>query len=146
MVDSHKKELEERESRIGALQGALEREAIEGAIVRELGRLGATEEGLDLLPDKLRANVRLVEEDGEFSVRVVDGNSVRVDSEGKPISVANYIEEARNKYPSAFNATGGSGGGLKPGPNGSGGTITPEQAEKMTPSEFAAARKKGLIR
>lgn len=147
MAAKHAEELKGREGRISALQTALEREAIEGAIVRELGGAGATEEGLDLLPEKLRRNVRLVEEeDGTFAVRVVDGDTVQVDAEGKPKTVRSLIEEAKTKYPSAFTASGGSGGGFRPGANGSGpGAITVEQAEKMSPREYAEARRKGLL-
>lgn len=146
LTTKHGEELGARDEAIKSLRSALENEKIGASLVRELGAAGITEEGLDLLPERLSKFVRLVEEGGKYSTSVVDADGdARLGEGGKPISLKELVAEAKEKYPSAFSASSGSGGGYRPGGGGGEGKLTPEQAGKLTPREYAEAREKRLI-
>jgi hypothetical protein len=118
--DQHAKELADRESQASALRKALDRNLVdrEAALVCNELKGNAT-----LLMPHIRSLTKVVEEDGEFSVRVVDAaGDPRVNGEGQPLSIKELVSEMRSQdtYAGAFAGSGSSGGGTPPDGAGAG--------------------------
>jgi hypothetical protein len=107
------------------------RNALEGVmrdqqLTKELVGLGATEEGLDLLPLRLGTNIKVIEDDGQFKTVILgpDGTTPQVNAEGQPTTIAELAKQAREKYPALFKSSGASGSSASQNATSSGGAGT----------------------
>lgn len=136
MNEKHQTELKSREDKIAAMQSTLERHLIDATATAAI----AAEKGVpDLLLPHVQRHVRVVDEDGEFAVRVVDAKGdPRVDAKGEPLTIADLVKEmkASEIFGRAFEASGNTGSGKQPG-SGSGGTGTAKPRGKMSLEEKA---------
>lgn len=128
-----------------------ERSAIIGnSVMTALSKAGATEEGIDLLPDRLANRIKFETEDGVRVVKIMaaDGETPMAGS-GKS-GLATYddlVKEAISKWPSLFKSSGAGGGG-KPPNSGAGGagskTMTLADFSALPAKERAAKMAQGL--
>lgn len=136
MNEKHQSEIKAREDKIAAMRSALERHLVDAAATAAI----ASEKGVpDLLLPHVQRHVRVVEEDGEFAVKVVDAKGdPRVDGKGEPLTIADLVKEmkASEIFGRAFEASGNTGSGKQPG-SGSGGTGTVKPRGKMSLEEKA---------
>lgn len=136
MNEKHQAELKSRDDKLKAMQSTLERHLIDATATAAI----AAEKGVpDLLLPHVQRHVRVVDEDGEFVVRVVDAKGdPRVDAKGEPLTIADLVKEmkASEIFGRAFEASGNTGSGKQPG-SGSGGTGTAKPRGKMSLEEKA---------
>lgn len=91
-----------------------------------------------LLLPHVKASVRVVEEGGEYSVRVVDpSGNPRVNAQGEYLSIKDLVSEMRQSdiFGRAFEATGTTGSGTPS--NKGGGSDKAKKAAEMTSAEKA---------
>lgn len=132
MNKAHQTELGKKDERIGVLTKSLERRLVDADATAAI----AAAKGVPaLLLPHVRAAVKVIEEDGEFVVRVVDqSGNPRVNGKGEFLSISDLVGEMRQSevYGRAFEPSGVSGGGAtggKPGP------ITGKDIFKLPPRE-----------
>lgn len=130
---------------------ASERSAIIGtSLMTALSKAGATEEGIDLMPDRLASRVKFETEGGARVVKIMaaDGETPMAGS-GKDglATFDDLVKEAITKWPSLFKASGAGGGGKPPG-SGAGGagnrTMSKAEFEKLPAKDRAARMAAGL--
>lgn len=115
------------------LQAALasERKAVVSTqLTAALSRAGVTEEGLELLPDRLAGRIKYELRDGERVIEIVGS-----DGETPLGSFDDLVREVATKYPSLFKGEGKSGGGMRPN-SGAGGSG--KKRSEMSERERAA--------
>lgn len=119
---------------------ASERGAIVGErIMGALGKEGATEEGLDLIPDRLVSRIHFDTKDGKRVLKIMqaDGETPMAGTGAEGVAtIDDLVNEAKQKWPSLFKGTGTSGSGTPPNNNGGGSTSTPAGV----PKSFAEAK------
>jgi hypothetical protein len=112
LVEKHGTEIKTRDERIGGLTSALERQLIDAEAT--LAITEAKGAPVLLLPH-LRSQIKVVEENGEFVAKVVDGTgNPRIgDSAGKPMTITQLVEEmkASDQFARAFDASSAGGSG-----------------------------------
>ena len=141
--DKWSKERADLEAELNAAR-ASERSAVIGnSLMSALTRAGATQEGVDLLPDRLAARIRYETENGVRVVRIMsaDGETPMAGSEKDgTASFDDLVKEAISKWPSLFKGTGSAGGGKPPGSAGGAGKRSISFAEfvALSPKEQAA--------
>jgi DNA-binding transcriptional MerR regulator len=109
--EAHAAELAKREERNGLLTKQLERHLVDAAATAALAAASGSSE---LLLPHVKARTKVVEENGEFVVRVVDASgNPRVDGKGEFLSIKDLVSEMRQSevFLPAFKASGTSGGG-----------------------------------
>jgi hypothetical protein len=109
--EAHAAELAKRDERSGLLTKQLERHLVDAAATAALAAAGGSSE---LLLPHVKSRTKVIEENGEFVVRVVDASgNPRVDGKGDFLSIKDLVREMRESdvYAPAFKATGTSGGG-----------------------------------
>lgn len=115
--DKWEKSRSELEAELNAAR-ASEREAIiTNSLMSSLSKNGVTEEGIDLLPDRLAARIQFKLQDGRRVITVTqpDGQTPMIG--GGPNGEATYddlVKEAMSKWPSLFKGSGVSGSGATP--------------------------------
>ncbi|MCP4900887.1 MAG: hypothetical protein GY906_28300 [bacterium] len=113
LAATHSKELESATKRADALQGQLYNHLVTSTARTALAEAGAIDS--DLALPFLQKQVKVVEEDGKFSVHVVDGTGDPRYSgvTGQPMSVNELVAEMKGeeKYGPLFKSDKGSGGG-----------------------------------
>jgi DNA-binding transcriptional MerR regulator len=130
---------------------ASERSAIIGtSLMAALTKAGATEEGIDLMPDRLAARVKFETEDGARVVKIMaaDGETPMAGSGKSGLATFDdLVKEALTKWPSLFKASGAGGGGKLPG-SGAGGagnrSMSKAEFEALPAKERAARMASGL--
>jgi hypothetical protein len=118
------------------LRTSMERNLVDAAAAQELAK--HSDSPKMLLPH-IRAQMKVVEQDGEFYARVVDGNgNVRIGTgQGSaPMSLSELIEEMKQdkEFAPAFRGSGSSGSGAgrsNAGGGGAGKTIGADSADFM---------------
>lgn len=128
--DKWAKDKAELEAELNAAR-ASERGAIIGnSVMGALTKEGATEEGVDLLPDRLSNRIKFETRDGKRVLKIMqaDGETPMAGSgaEGSA-TIDDLVKEAKQKWPSLFKGAGSSGGGT---PHGSGGGGNPQIKSK----------------
>ena len=108
------------------LRGSMEKYLVDSAAATELAR--HSDSPKMLLPH-IRAQMKVVEHEGEFYARVIDANgNVRIGAgQGStPMSLTELIEEMKQdkEFAPAFRGTGSSGGGASKSNAGGGGSKT----------------------
>jgi hypothetical protein len=113
MMEAHTGELSKKDERITTLTKSLERRLVDADATAAI----AAAKGVPtLLLPHVRNAVSVIEEDGDFRVRVVDdkGNP-RVNGKGEFLSIADLVSEMRQSdvFGRAFEADGTTGGGAQ---------------------------------
>lgn len=128
-----------------------ERSAIIGtSVMTALTKANATEEGLDLLPDRLASRVRFETKDGTRVIRIMqaDGETPLAGS-GKDGAATfdDLVKEAVGKWPSLFKGSGRTGSGTPPNA-GTGGTgkktMSRAEFERLPPMERSTIIRSGV--
>jgi DNA-binding transcriptional MerR regulator len=118
---------------------ASERGAIIGtAVMSALTKANATEEGVDLLPDRLQSRIRYETQDGKRVLKIMqaDGETPMAGS-GKDGAATfdDLVKEAVMKWPSLFKRADNNGGGKPPGkaggPGATAGNFAGSKAERL---------------
>jgi hypothetical protein len=116
MTEQHQTELAKREESAKTLRGQLERHLVDAAAATALA---AAEASPELLMPHVKAKVKVIEENGEFLVRVVDAaGNPRVDGKGEFLSITELVSEMRQNpiYAPCFpKAQGSNAPGSLPG-------------------------------
>lgn len=118
-----------------------ERGAIIGtSVMSALTKAGVTEEGADLLPDRLSGRIKFEIEDGKRVLKIMqaDGETPMAGS-GKDGAATfdDLVKEATEKWPSLFKGSGNSGSGKPPG-NPPGGAGIKKKSDFKSEKERAA--------
>lgn len=134
MNDKHAKELQKKDETIGAMRKRLEAELVDA---RATTAIAAAKGVPDLLLPHVQRHVKV---DENFNVVVVDAKGdPRVNGKGEPLSIADLVTEMRSTeiYGRAFEGSGHSGSGMRPGGDGGG---IPQNKRR---SEFKTERERG---
>lgn len=143
LSNQHKTELDKIRAELDAIRNS-EREArVESSLKSALAEAGATEEGMSLLPDILKARATVETVEGKRVVRVLDADgSPMLAANGKDATLADLAAKASEKYPSLFKARTKAGSGTQPGGSGAGRTepkeVKASELVGMSPMEKAA--------
>jgi hypothetical protein len=118
------KDMQAKDATIGTYRSALERRLVDSEAVAAIAAAkGATKV---LLPH-VKSQTKVVEEEGEFVVYVVDskGNPRIGDAKGSPMTIAQLVEEMKQDpdFARNFDGTGSSGGGAPRSTGGAGGAV-----------------------
>lgn len=117
-------------------------------LMAALTKAGATEEGIDLLPDRLAARIRYEMEDGRRALHILSASGETPMAGSEKDGTASFddlVKEAVTKWPSLFKGTGAGGGGKPPGSaGGTGKTITRKAFDAMPLADQAASVRSGL--
>jgi hypothetical protein len=117
-------------------RGAVVGERLSGA----LAKAGATEEGIELLPERFGNRIKFETVDGKRVIKIMkaDGETPMAGSgEGGVATLDDLVKEAVKKYPSLFKGSGAGGGGKLPGDKGGGGSGVTKKSEFKTEKERA---------
>lgn len=140
--DKWQKERAALEAELNASRASERNAIIENSIMSALSKASATEEGVDLLPDRLAARIKFDTEGGKRVVRIMqpDGETPMAGS-GKDglATFDDLVKEATAKWPSLFKGSGAGGGGMSPKQSAGG-------AGGKKRSEMSAAEKAGFIK
>jgi hypothetical protein len=133
------KETESKDGRIKSLSSALERRLVDAEAT---SAVAAAKGSPKVLLPHIKAHVKVVEDNGEFVVQVVDSNgNPRVgDAKGNPMTIAQLVEElkADPDFARNFEGSGSSGGGAsKSTASGGGGAATKTIASTNSPDFLA---------
>jgi DNA-binding transcriptional MerR regulator len=137
------KDLTEREARIAALEKTTRSAVVGNQLLSALTKMGATEEGLDLLPDRLSSRVKFEFQGDEYrhSILLPDGETPMAGSGAENMATFDdLVKEAMSKWPSLFKGSGAGGGGKPPNSNAGGtgkSSINAKDLEAMSPQEKA---------
>jgi hypothetical protein len=121
MNDAHTAELDKERGTSKAMRVQLEKYLVDAAAATALA---AAKGNAELLLPHVKARVKVIEENGEFAVRVVDaGGNPRVNGKGEFLSMTDLVDEMRQSdvYAPAFLAPAASGGGARPNAGAPGG-------------------------
>jgi hypothetical protein len=122
MNDAHTAELDKERGTSKAMRVQLEKYLVDAAAATALA---AAKGNAELLLPHVKARVKVIEENGEFAVRVVDaGGNPRVNGKGEFLSMTDLVDEMRQSdvYAPAFLAPAASGGGARPNAGAPGGS------------------------
>lgn len=145
--DSWAKEKASLEAELNAARSS-ERGAVVGErLLGALSKAGATEEGAELLPDRLANRIKFETIDGKRVLKIMaaDGETPLA---GKGADGAatldDLVVEAKTKYPSLFKGSGAGGSGKQPDHNAGGTGITRKSDLKTEKDRAAYVEKNGL--
>lgn len=121
---------------------ASERSAIVGErLISALTKAGVTEEGTELLPDRLANRIKFETVDGKRVLKIMqaDGETPMAGSGADGTATLDDLaKEAVTKYPSLFKGEGRGGGGKSPNGQGGGGSGVVKKSDFKTEKERAA--------
>ena len=144
MTEQHQAELAKRDDSNKAMRGQLEKHLVDAAAATALA---AAEGSPELLLPHVKSKVKVIEESGEFAVRIVDAKGdPRVNTKGEFLSMADLVGEMRQNpvYAPGFKAPNASGGGARPSAGGGGAKVlTRKQFDAMDPVTQRAELKAG---
>lgn len=112
MAAKHAKDLEATKKQADSYRVALEKNLVDAQATTAI----AAAKGIpQLLLPHVKGRVKVVEQDGQFTVQVLDaqGNPMVADAAGTPATIAHLVESMKADpiYGRAFEGTGASGGG-----------------------------------
>lgn len=134
------KEKQGMEAELNAARTSERAAIIENRVMTALTRAGVTEEGADLLPERLAGRIRFETEDGKRVVKIMQPDGVTPMAGSGDHGVATFddlVKEAQTKWPSLFKAPGNSGGGGGNPDKGNGKHQQQKKAGDMNPTEKA---------
>ena len=144
MADQHKAELAKKDGRIGTLTKSLEARLIDADATAAI----AAAKGVPaLLLPHVRAAVKVIEENGDFKVQVVDAaGNPRVNGKGEFLSIADLVAEMKTDdiFGRAFEPSGTTGSGAANSGASGGKTIKQAAFDALAPKARAAAMAAGL--
>lgn len=115
---------------------ASERSAIVGErVLGALAKANATQEGTDLLPERLAARIKFETVDGKRVLKILsDDGATPMAGTGADgtATIDDLVKEAMTKYPSLFKGSGAGGGGKPPGEKGGGGSGVGKKSDLKT--------------
>lgn len=120
--EKHQNELKQRDQSVASMKATLEKYLINSQAVSAI----AAEKGIpELLLPHVQRFTRVVEQDGEYAVQIVDAKGdPRINAKGEPLTISDLIQEMKadvKVFGRAFEGSGQSGSGTQPN-SGSGGT------------------------
>ncbi|MBR0693662.1 hypothetical protein [Bradyrhizobium lablabi] len=144
----HTKDLKAKDDALAAMRSSLERYLVDA---QATSAIAAAKGSSDLLLPHVQKHVRVIEENGDYVVKVVDAKGEpRINGKGEPMSIADLVGEMRQSdvYGRAFEGSGQSGSGMRPA-NGNGAmpgnkTITRADFLKLSPAEQMEKAKGGF--
>lgn len=149
--DKWAKEKADLERELNASRASERGAIIETSVLGALTKAGATEEGLDLLPDRLAGRIHLETVEGKRVLKIMqaDGETPMAGSGKEGLATFDdLVKEAASKWPSLFKGSGQSGSGKEPGKgggaSGSQKTITRAEWEKLSPADKQAKHRDGF--
>lgn len=135
------KEKDDLEAELEAAR-ASERSAIIGnSLMAALTKAGATEEGIDLLPDRLANRISFERDGSERVIKIMAADGVTPMAGSSKDGTATFddlVKEAVEKYPSLFKGSGAGGSGKLPD-SGAGGTGKIKKRSDLNTSKERAA-------
>lgn len=135
------------ESELNAARASERSAIISTSVMSALTKAGATDEGVDLLPDRLAGRIKYETEDGKRVLRIMqaDGETPMAGS-GKDgmATFDDLVKEAASKWPSLFQASGTTGGGRPPGKGAGGAGVTKKSDLKTEKDRAAYVEKHGV--
>lgn len=137
MTEQHRAELGKKDERISVLTKSLHGRLVDADATAAIAAAKGVPE---LLLPHVRMAVKVIEEDGEFKVRVVDAaGNPRVNGKGEFLSIADLVGEMRQSdvYGRAFEASGTTGGGASGGNAGGGKTMKQAAFDQLRPAARA---------
>lgn len=138
MNEKHAADIKALNDKLAAKDKAIERYLIDSQATAAIaGAKGVP----DLLLPHVQRHVRVVEENGEFQVRVVDAKGdPRVNGKGDPLSIPELVAEMKSTeiFGRAFEGSGQSGGGMPPANGGGGNPQVKRRSEFKNERERAA--------
>lgn len=146
IIDQHKTEMTKRDQREAVLTKSLERRLIDADATAAI----AAAKGVPaLLLPHVRASVKVIEENGDFKVQVVDASGTpRVNGKGESLSITDLVGEMRQSdvFGRAFEPSGTTGSGATGGGSGAGASKTIKAAafEALPPKARAKAMADGF--
>lgn len=143
MTAEHAKQLKAKEDALAKKDKAIERYLIDA---QATAALAAAKGSADLLlPHVQRATKVFEEENGDYVVKVIDAKGEpRFNGKGEPMSIADLVSEMRQSesFGRAFEGSGQTGSGMRPGTSPSGATsqktITRADFNQLPPVEQRA--------
>lgn len=117
------KEKSDLEAELEAARVSERSAIINTSLMASLTKAGATEEGIDLLPDRLSHRIRFERDGSERIVRIMsaDGETPLAGSaKDGTATFDDLVKEAVEKYPSLFKSSGAGGSGKLPDSNAGG--------------------------
>jgi DNA-directed RNA polymerase subunit F len=121
LMAAHSKEVKQRDDRISALTKTVEALLIDSTAAAAIAEAKGD---VELLMPHVRKHTRVKEDNGQFSVEIVDkdGNARIGDSKGGPMDIKGLIAEMRSSptFGKAFEGDGTTGSGKQPGSAGGG--------------------------
>jgi DNA-binding transcriptional MerR regulator len=143
--DKWAKERADLEAELNAARTSERSAIISTSIMAALTKANVTEEGADLLPDRLASRIVFETKDGTRVVKILqaDGESPMAGS-GKEGAATfdDLVKEATSKWPSLFKGSGRTGSGTPT--NGSGGAGSSDLSKLPPAARLTEARKRGL--
>lgn len=132
--DKWAKEKAGLEAELNAAKASERNAIIETSVLGSLNKAGATEEGIDLLPDRLASRITFETQDGKRILKIMqaDGETPMAGA-GKDglATIDDLVKEATTKWPSLFKGSGTTGSGKQPGNGGANG----KDLSKLSPVE-----------
>jgi len=121
LLEKHGGEVQARDERIGQLTKTVEGLLIDAAATSAIAEAKGS---IDLLLPHVKAQTRVKETDGKFSVEVIDrdGNGRIANGKGDHMTIQDLVAEMRQSdtFARAFDGTGHSGSGKQPNSGGGG--------------------------
>jgi len=118
LLNQHKntwdKERQQLEKRVEVAESSERKAVIDNQLISNLTKAGATEEGVDLLPDRLSKRIDYQVENDQRVVRILSDDlktPMAGNGGGGLASFEDLVEEAKTKWPSLFKGSGQSGSG-----------------------------------
>lgn len=137
LLTKHQGEVTARDDRIKHLTSTVEKLLIDSVAKSAIAEAKGS---IELLLPHVRSSTRVKEENGEFSVEVVDaqGNVKIGDSKGKPMSISDLIAEMRTSdtFGRAFEGENKSGSGKLPTSGGTGPQLKRSQMTAVQKREY----------
>lgn len=137
MNEKHQGELTKKDESISSLRSALERHLVDAAATAAI----AAADGMpELLLPHVQRHVRVVEENGHFTVKVVDAKGdPRVNGKGDLLTISDLVSEMKTSdiFGRAFKGSGHTGSGMQPGPGGGGNPPNKRRSEFKNERERA---------
>ena len=129
MNESHAKEVAAKDEQLANLRQALETNLIDA---QATSAIAAAKGVPELLLPHVKAHVKVVEENGKYTVAVVDAKGdPRINGKGEPLTISDFVTEMKQNeiFGRAFEGSGQTGSGKLPTNAGGGTTLN---RSKMT--------------
>lgn len=129
MNESHAKEIAAKDEQLANLRQALETNLIDA---QATSAIAAAKGVPELLLPHVKAHVKVVEENGKYTVAVVDAKGdPRINGKGEPLTISDFVTEMKQNeiFGRAFEGSGQTGSGKLPTNAGGGTTLN---RSKMT--------------